>query len=98
MNMTMRYSMEIREKAVRMVFEHQARWVREILLENASLPEPQSMHFAVAERKAWYASQYKHTSRHTIEEEHVRYLSDLKTTLEAMVKRRREQATIARTG
>jgi dimethylaniline monooxygenase (N-oxide forming) len=73
------------DTALNMVFEHQARWVREILLDNAALPSPADMHAAIADRKAWYASQYKHTPRHTIEEEHVRYLSDLAKTLKAML-------------
>ena len=34
---------------------------------------------------AWCASRYKHTPRHTIEEEHVRYLGDLKRTLKSML-------------
>lgn len=73
------------DTALNMVFEHQARWVREILLDNAALPSPADMHAAIADRKAWYAPQYKHTPRHTIEEEHVRYLSDLAKTLKAML-------------
>jgi dimethylaniline monooxygenase (N-oxide forming) len=73
------------DTALNMVFEHQARWVREILLDNASLPRPDVMRGAIAERKAWYASQYKHTPRHTIEEEHVRYMTDLKKSLKTML-------------
>ena len=34
-------------------------------------------------RTAWYKSQYRDTPRHTIEEEHVRYLTDLRATLKA---------------
>ena len=75
------------DTALNMVFEHQARWVREILLGNAVLPSPTEMRGAITERKAWYAAQYKHTPRHTIEEEHVRYLSDLAKTLKAMLAR-----------
>jgi len=74
------------DTALNMVFEHQARWVRELLLENARLPEPAAMHHAIAERAAWYARQYKPSIRHSIEEEHVRYLTDLRTTLRAMVR------------
>jgi dimethylaniline monooxygenase (N-oxide forming) len=74
------------DTALNMVFEHQARWVREILLENASLPTPGEMRQAIAERKAWYSGQYKHTPRHTIEEEHVRYLTDLAKTMKAMLR------------
>jgi thioredoxin reductase len=76
------------DTALNMVFEHQARWVREILLDNARLPGAAAMRQAIAERSAWYASQYRQSIRHSIEEEHVRYLTDLKKTLKSMVKRR----------
>jgi len=72
------------DTALNMIFEHQARWVRELLLGNATLPSPASMHAAIAERAQWYARQYKASPRHTIEEEHVRYLTDLRTTLGEM--------------
>lgn len=73
------------DTALNMVFEHQARWVREILLGNVALPPPVAMRQAIADRAAWYAAQYKHTPRHTIEEEHVRYLTDLGKSLRAMI-------------
>ena len=73
------------DTALNMVFEHQARWLREVLLGNATLPPDAAMRQAAADRAAWYASRYKHTPRHTIEEEHVRYLGDLKRTLNAML-------------
>jgi len=76
------------DTALNMVFEHQARWVRELLLENARLPSAGSMRQAIVERAAWYAGQYKQSIRHSIEEEHVRYLTDLKTTLREMVELR----------
>jgi len=76
------------DTALNMVFEHQARWVRELLLENARLPSAGVMRQAIAERAAWYAGQYKQSIRHSIEEEHVRYLTDLKTTLREMVELR----------
>ena len=77
------------DTALNMVFEHQARFVREILLGNASLPTPEAMRAAIAERAAWYGSRFKHTPRHTIEEEHVRYLNDLRHAMREMVKRAR---------
>ena len=75
------------DTALNMVFEHQARWVRELLLENARLPDVEAMRQAIAERAAWYAGQYKKTIRHSIEEEHVRYLTDLRKTLKGMLHR-----------
>ncbi len=85
------------DTALNMVFEHQARWVREILLDNARLPDAAAMRQAIAERSAWYATQYRQSIRHSIEEEHVRYLRDLKQTPKRMVKRRAEaqQSTAA---
>jgi dimethylaniline monooxygenase (N-oxide forming) len=81
------------DTALNMVFEHQARWVREILLGNAVLPDPSAMHRAIEERAAWYARQYKQSIRHSIEEEHVRYLGDLQKTLRQMLQRRRANPT-----
>jgi hypothetical protein len=81
------------DTALNMVFEHQARWVREILLGNAVLPDPSAMHRAIEERAAWYARQYKQSIRHSIEEEHVRYLGDLQKTQRQMLQRRRANPT-----
>jgi hypothetical protein len=72
------------DTALNMVFEHQARWVRELLLDNARLPDADTMRRSIAERTVWYAKQYKDSIRHSIEEEHVRYLTDLRTTLRTM--------------
>lgn len=75
------------DTALNMVFEHQARWVREYLLGNAVLPSDAEMRRAIAERTAWYKSQYRDSARHTIEEEHVRYLTDLRVSLKAALAR-----------
>ena len=74
------------DTALNMVFEHQARWVREILLGNARLPDAGVMRKAIADRAAWYAGQYKQSIRHSIEEEHVRYLTDLRKTMREMLR------------
>jgi hypothetical protein len=79
------------DTALNMVFEHQARWVREFLLGNAVLPRDAEMRQAIAERTAWYRSQYRDSVRHTIEEEHVRYLTDLRSTLKTAAARTRQQ-------
>ncbi len=75
------------DTALNMVFEHQARWVREHLLGNAALPSDTEMQQAITDRTAWYKSQYRDSARHTIEEEHVRYLTDLRTTLKAAMRK-----------
>jgi dimethylaniline monooxygenase (N-oxide forming) len=79
------------DTALNMVFEHQARWVREFLLGNAALPSQDEMRQAIADRAAWYKSQYRDSARHTIEEEHVRYLTDLRTTLKSAHGRLRKE-------
>jgi hypothetical protein len=79
------------DTALNMVFEHQARWVREFLLGNARLPSDDAMRAAIAERTAWYKRQYRDTARHTIEEEHVRYLTDLRIALKAAATRMEKQ-------
>ena len=83
------------DTALNMVFEHQARWVREFLLGNAALPSDAEMRQAIADRIAWYKSQYRDSARHTIEEEHVRYLTDLRTTLKASAARAQREGARA---
>jgi len=51
------------------------------------------MRSAIAERSAWYTARYRQSLRHTIEEEHVGYLTDLAKTLKSMVKRRAQSRT-----
>jgi hypothetical protein len=76
------------DTALNMVFEHQSRWVRELLLKNASLRPETEMRQAIVERTAWYAGQYKQSIRLSVEEEHVRYLTGLRDTLKTIVKQR----------
>ncbi|MGC8469049.1 MAG: flavin-containing monooxygenase [Acetobacteraceae bacterium] len=84
------------DTALNMVFEHQARFVREILLDNAALPPEAELRRAIVERAAWYAARFKHTPRHTIEEEHVRYLTDLRRATREMLVRARAAAPAPR--
>ena len=80
------------DTALNMVFEHQARFVREILLGNVIAPDAAAMRHAIAARAAWYAARFKHTPRHTIEEEHVRYLTDLRQATRSLLAPRRRSA------
>lgn len=66
------------DTALNMVFEHQARWVRDIELGVARLPDATAMEQDVQRKNDWVAKFYKATDRHTIEEEHVPYLKELK--------------------
>lgn len=77
------------DTALNMVFEHQARWIREIELGNAVLPNEAEMRAAIADHKDWVQRHYRDSPRHTIEEEHVPYLGSLKRTLREAQRRRR---------
>ena len=72
------------DSALNMVYEHQARWVREIELGQISLPGREEMLADIERKNQWQDSNYRHTPRHTIEEEHVPYILDLKRSLKAL--------------
>jgi cation diffusion facilitator CzcD-associated flavoprotein CzcO len=72
--------------ALNMIFEYQARWIREIELGNAALPSESEMRAAIEARKRWVAETYKASPRHTIEEEIVPYRKDLHRSLRRMSK------------
>jgi dimethylaniline monooxygenase (N-oxide forming) len=75
------------DSALNMVFEHQARWVREIEMGSAVLPSTMEMHADIARKNHWQAKNYRHSSRHTIEEEHVPYILELAASVKQMRKR-----------
>jgi len=70
--------------ALNMVYEYQARWVRDIELGEASLPSKAEMQADVAAKNRWVEEQYKESPRHTIEEEHVPYIGELKKSMKYM--------------
>ena len=70
--------------ALNMIFEYQARWIREIELGNATLPSEAEMRAAIEDRKRWVRETYKASPRHTIEEEVVPYRKDLRRSLRRM--------------
>lgn len=72
------------DTALNMVFEHQARWIRAIESGEAALPSAREMKADIERKNAWVRKYYKHTDRHTIEEEHVPYLKELARSLGAM--------------
>ena len=67
-----------------MVFERQANWIRAIELGHAKLPSTDDMKADIEAKNAWVAKYYKHTDRHTIEEEHAPYLRELARSLKQM--------------
>lgn len=64
--------------ALNLVFEQQARWLVAIESGQARLPSKGEMLEAIQRKRQWIADYYKHSLRHTIEEEHVFYLEELK--------------------
>jgi hypothetical protein len=72
------------DTALNMVYEYQARWVRDIELGEASLPSKAEMQADVAAKNRWVEEQYKESPRHTIEEEHVSYIGELKKSMKYM--------------
>ena len=71
-------------KKLNMVYEHQARWVRDIELGKAKLPTIAAMEADIAAKRQWVETYYKASLRHTIEEEHVPYIGELKKSMRQM--------------
>ena len=72
------------DTALNMVYEHQARWVRDIELGKAKLPPIAAMEADIAAKRQWVETYYKASLRHTIEEEHVPYIGELKKSMRQM--------------
>jgi len=72
------------DTALNMVFEHQARWVRDIELGEARLPPESEMRADIEAKRSWVSSRFKQTPRHGLEEEHIPYLGELKASNKAM--------------
>jgi len=66
------------DSALNMVYEHQMRWVREIELGHIILPNREQMLADIERKNRWQYGNYRNTARHTIEEEHVPYILELK--------------------
>jgi len=74
------------DTALNMIFEHQARWVRDIELGEAKLPDASDMRADIKAKADWVRTNFKGTPRHGLEEEHVPYLKELKRSNAAMKK------------
>lgn len=66
------------DTAPNMVYEHQARWIRAIELGAAELLSSKQMLEDIERKNRWQYGHYRHAPRHTIEEEHVPYILELK--------------------
>jgi dimethylaniline monooxygenase (N-oxide forming) len=64
--------------ALNLVFEHQARWLAAIEAGRGKLPSVSEMWKAIHHKRDFIARYYKDSIRHTIEEEHLYYLRELK--------------------
>ena len=72
------------DSALNMVYEHQARWVLDIELGEAKLPSVPEMEADIKRKADWVKKYYRDSPRHTIEEEHVPYIQELKKSLKSM--------------
>ena len=79
------------DTALNFIFEHQARWVRDIESGEACLPDSAEMKQSIEARRAWVKQHYRNTPRHHLEEESVPYIRELNKSLRQMRKRMREQ-------
>jgi hypothetical protein len=76
--------------ALNLVFEQQAKWLCELMLERAALPPVDEMKRDIAAKRRWIAERYQNASpRHTIEEEHLPYFRELRRSLRQMQLRAR---------
>jgi dimethylaniline monooxygenase (N-oxide forming) len=72
------------DTALNMVFEQQAQWICALEQGTASLPSKMAMVTDIQRKADWVLKYYKHTDRHTLEEEHVPYLRELRNSLKLM--------------
>ena len=75
------------DSALNMVYEHQARWIRDVELGLAKLPTEAEMRADMKAKADWQSNTYRNSTRHTIEEEHVPYITELVRSRAAMKKR-----------
>ena len=60
------------------------RWVREIELGHITLPSRREMLTDIERKNRWQYKNYRNSARHTIEEEHVPYILELKRSLKTL--------------
>ena len=65
--------------ALPMIFENQARWIREFALGRAALPSRQEMEADIEARDRWLEQTYPGTARYSIETEFFPYFKELET-------------------
>jgi thioredoxin reductase len=63
------------------MFEHQARWIKEFILDRAVLPSESDMHADIEAKRRYVEGKYVATSRHALEEEHGAYFVELRKSL-----------------
>ncbi len=75
------------DTALNWICEGQVRWLREIEMGRARLPDRAGMLAEIEARKAWVRRHFKDTPRHGIEVEHLPYFADLKRSLKEAQRR-----------
>lgn len=82
--------------ALNLVYEAQARWFCAIEKGESVLPDAGEMRADIEAKKQWIARYYKESLRHTIEEEHLFYLEELRQSLAQG--RHRKRSKVANAG
>jgi dimethylaniline monooxygenase (N-oxide forming) len=77
--------------ALNHIFDNQAKWMREFILDRAVLPSVAEMHADIEEKRQYIAAKYTNSSRHALEEEHGPYFAELKASVRAAKKRAARQ-------
>lgn len=75
------------DTALNWICEGQIRWLREFEMGRADLPPKATMLAEIEARREWVRRNFKETSRHEIEVEHMPYFADLKRSLREAQKR-----------
>jgi dimethylaniline monooxygenase (N-oxide forming) len=76
--------------ALNRIFENQIRWIKEFITGRAALPTESDMLADIQAKKDFIAQNYKESPRHTVEEEHLPYFSELRASMRA-ARRRADQ-------
>ncbi len=73
--------------SLNMIFEYQSQWVCAIEKGQADLPSPGEMRADIEAKKQFIRKHFRNSPRHTIEEESLEYVEDLKRRVKAAHKR-----------
>lgn len=78
------------------MFERQAEWITQFVVGNATLPPAEEMRQDILRKRAEIDAVYRHTPRHTIDEEMLPYTAELRRSLATSLNENRLPAHAAR--